>query len=583
LQPAVFSIRTVGPIDRPNIWTDPKNMRINSPISQCALGLLAAVCGLMASGCGSSTTPVAEPVARAEGESPKLVGLAANDSEVRLAVNNSVADGADSQATVRQVAHEEPARPKFDPIAENGKFFDGWKKPKLALVISGRQDGYLEPCGCAGLDRQIGGLSRRHSLIKELQSKGWPVTAVDVGGLVRRFGKQAEIQFAISAEALKEMGYGAVGFGPSDLRLSAGEIVAAATVADPKDSIFVSANVDLFGLTPKVRVFEAGGMRLGVTSVLGKEYQQQINNAEVAIQPPAEALEAVMGELKDCDVRILLAQATLEESKALAKQFPSFDLVVTSDGHSIPPAQPEKIGATTRLIETPPKAGYVTVVGFYDDPKQPMRFQRVALDSRFPDSAAMKQVMITYQHQLEQLGWDGLGLRSAPHPRASKGDKLAGQFASAASCKECHPTAYGIWSKTPHAHATETLTKLNPPRQYDAECISCHSTGWNPSEFFPYTTGFDSLDRTPQLAGNSCENCHGPGAAHVAAEKGRNAAKRDAGREAMKLTVAFARDNVCAKCHDHDNSPEFAGKDEATGKDNFDVKYWPKIEHKGKK
>ena len=558
-------------------------MRINSPISQCALGLLAAVCGLMASGCGSSTTPVAEPVARAEGESPKLVGLAANDSEVRLAVNNSVADGADSQATVRQVAHEEPARPKFDPIAENGKFFDGWKKPKLALVISGRQDGYLEPCGCAGLDRQIGGLSRRHSLIKELQSKGWPVTAVDVGGLVRRFGKQAEIQFAISAEALKEMGYGAVGFGPSDLRLSAGEIVAAATVADPKDSIFVSANVDLFGLTPKVRVFEAGGMRLGVTSVLGKEYQQQINNAEVAIQPPAEALEAVMGELKDCDVRILLAQATLEESKALAKQFPSFDLVVTSDGHSIPPAQPEKIGATTRLIETPPKAGYVTVVGFYDDPKQPMRFQRVALDSRFPDSAAMKQVMITYQHQLEQLGWDGLGLRSAPHPRASKGDKLAGQFASAASCKECHPTAYGIWSKTPHAHATETLTKLNPPRQYDAECISCHSTGWNPSEFFPYTTGFDSLDRTPQLAGNSCENCHGPGAAHVAAEKGRNAAKRDAGREAMKLTVAFARDNVCAKCHDHDNSPEFAGKDEATGKDNFDVKYWPKIEHKGKK
>jgi len=169
------------------------------------------------------------------------------------------------------------------------------------------------------------------------------------------------------------------------------------------------------------------------------------------------------------------------------------------------------------------------------------------------------------------------------HPKADKGDKLAGQFASAASCKECHPTAWGIWSKTKHAHATETLTKLDPPRQYDAECISCHSTGWNSGEFFPYATGFESLEKTPQLAGNSCENCHGPGAAHVAAEKGRNSAKKTAEREAIKLTVAFARENVCMKCHDHDNSPEFTEKDKETGKDNFDVKYWPKIEHKGKR
>jgi len=499
------------------------------------------------------------------------------------AVDDQTAPSDAAESGVRTVAYNEPLKEKYDPIAENGKFFEGWKKPKLAIVVSGRQDGYLEPCGCAGLYRQKGGMSRRHSLIKQLQAQGWPVAAVDVGGLVRRFGKQAEIQFAISADALKQMGYGAVGFGPSDLRLSAGEIVAAVAGADPKDSLFVSANVDLFGLTPKFRILEAGGMKIGVTSVLGKEYQEQINNAEVVIQPAAESLKAVMPQLKDCDVRILLSHATLEETKALAKQFPAFDLVITSDGHEIPPAEPEKLGTRTRLIEASPKATYVTVVGFYDTPKPSMRFQRVALDSRFPDSPEMTEMMATYQRQLEQLGWDGLGLRNAPHPRTNRTDKLSGQFASAASCKECHPTAWGVWSKSKHAHATETLTKLDPPRQFDAECVSCHSTGWNPSEFYPYTGGFDSLEKTPQLAGNSCDNCHGPSAAHVAAEKGRNAAKRTAEREALKLTVAFARDNVCAKCHDHDNSPDFAGKDPATGKDNFDVHYWPKVEHKGKK
>ena len=413
--------------------------------------------------------------------------------------------------------------------------------------------------------------------MQQLQAEGWPVAAVDVGGLVRRFGKQAEIQFGIAAESLQKMGYGAVGFGPADLRLSAGEIVAAVAGQKPEDTIFVSANVSLFGLTPKFRIIEAGGMKLGVTAVLGKDYQREVNNNEIVIEPAAAAIKAVMPEIEACDVKILLAHATTDEARALAKQFPMFDLVVEAGSADVPLEQPEKIvGTKARLIEVGHKAQYVIVAGFYDNPLS-VRFQRVALDSRFPDTLEMKQLMATYQAELQQLGWKELGVKSVPHPRAQKGDPLAGQFASAASCKECHPTAFGIWSKSKHAHATETLAKLNPPRQYDPECISCHATGWNPSEFFPYVGGFDSLEKTPRLAGNSCDNCHGPSAAHVAAEQGRNRAKREAERTALKLTVGFAQDNVCAKCHDHDNSPEF------TKPGKFEKEYWPKVEHRGKK
>ena len=86
------------------------------------------------------------------------------------------------------------------------------------MVFSGLQQGYLEPCGCAGLENQKGGISRRHSLFKELEAKGWPLAAFDVGGQIRRYGRQAEIQLGIAVEALRTMKYEAVTFGSGELR-----------------------------------------------------------------------------------------------------------------------------------------------------------------------------------------------------------------------------------------------------------------------------------------------------------------------------------------------------------------------------
>ncbi len=151
-----------------------------------------------------------------------------------------------------------------------------------------------------------------------------------------------------------------------------------------------------------------------------------------------------------------------------------------------------------------------------------------------------------------------------PHPRGQGHDKSWGQFAGVKSCQECHEAAYKVWENSKHAQATETLEKLSPPRQFDPECISCHATGWNPQEFFPYASGFVSSQQTPQLANNTCENCHGPGAAHVAAEQGTS----DAAKKELRGLMRVTKDNLCIKCHDGDNDPV------------FDLEtYWPQIEH----
>ncbi len=468
-------------------------------------------------------------------------------------------------------------RRSIDPVALNGPIFEGWERPKLAIVITGEQDGYLEPCGCAGLDNQKGGLGRRHALLDELRTKrGWPVVAIDLGGQIRRYGPQADMKFRYAADALRAMGYGAVALGLADLRLGADTILLAATAPDGTPTNFVSANVKLAGFDeaslPLVQRVEVGETIVGITSILGVSFHPQLDNPDVTTSSPEDALAAVLPQLTDSDFRVLLAHASREESRALAERFTEFDIVVTAGGADEPPREAARIDGTNRLlVEIGHKGMYAAVVGLYDEP--PPRYQRVPLDARFHETAAMKKIMTDYQAELRAAGFDALVPQPTPHPRAQGAGDPAGQFVGAERCGKCHTKAHATWKKVAHSHATDTLTKLSPPRQFDPECISCHATGWNPQEYFRYETGFESLERTPLLAGNGCENCHGPGGAHATAEEARPArdlVRRDQLRAAMRLTKSLAEDQHCVRCHDHDNSPEF----------NF-TRYWPNVEHRG--
>jgi hypothetical protein len=96
-------------------------------------------------------------------------------------------------------------------------------------------------------------------------------------------------------------------------------------------------------------------------------------------------------------------------------------------------------------------------------------------------------------------------------------------------------------------------------------------TGWEPQEYYPFASGYQDLESTPHLTGNGCENCHGGGAAHVAAENGDvdvDEAEVERLREQMRVSRAEAKQNVCVRCHDLDNSPDF----------DFET-YWPQVEH----
>jgi hypothetical protein len=152
--------------------------------------------------------------------------------------------------------------PDFKPL------FAGWPKPTLAFVFTGQQLGYIEPCGCTGLENQKGGLARRQTFLEQLvKERGWTVVPLDVGSQVKGFGKQQEVKFEHAVKGLRAMGYRGLTLGEGDLKLSPGSLLAAIGSADDgKVRDFLSANVSLYDrdVQPRFLVLEAGGKKIGV-------------------------------------------------------------------------------------------------------------------------------------------------------------------------------------------------------------------------------------------------------------------------------------------------------------------------------
>ena len=123
------------------------------------------------------------------------------------------------------------------------------------------------------------------------------------------------------------------------------------------------------------------------------------------------------------------------------------------------------------------------------------------------------------------------------HPPANQ------TYVGSKACMACHFKETMAWKKT--KHATEAFQKLPAKYQADASCLICHSTG------FGQPTGFKDIASTENLAGTTCEACHGPGSAHVAAAKpfiGKKLTPEQT-KEVSGTIYKVQPGNVCMRCH----------------------------------
>ncbi len=473
-----------------------------------------------------------------------------------------------------------------------GNLFHDWGQPDFVVVLSGQQEGYLMPCGCSS--PQIGGLERRYNFIQLLKTeKGWPVVAVDLGDVPQKRGPanlqnvQGLIKYRYSMMALKDMGYLAAGIGQNEadgswsLEKIEGEwaansplpAVLAGNLKDAGDKFpFLKA-------VPETQIVSGTNIKLGVTSIVGYSVAKSLKNKSVQFDVPSqnsiqEQLNKMQAEKVDLPILLYHGYATgNHEALLCAKKFPQFPIILALTEEDEPPAHPDAVdhdsGIRNYVFRLGPKGKYIGVLGVYrNGPNFNFKYQLVKMspdyetpeDQKATHPIAKKWEEYTQElknkNYLKEYGQSShpLQVMNPVQGLREPGDGTPHYIGSEA-CKSCHKHAYEVWSASPHSHAYDTLVNAKHPslRQYDGECIVCHTIG------FGYKTGFTNEKDTPDLINVGCESCHGPGSLHADNSKNKEWQERmnlpwlDARKKGNAQEKDRQIERFCVTCHDIDN------------------------------
>jgi len=510
------------------------------------------------------------------------------------------------------------AAPKETKPAEKkglfpGRVFHDWTKPDLVVLITGQQHGYILPCGCS--KPQVGGLERRYNFMQMLKAAGWPYVAVDVGDVPQRHGpaglpnQQAMLKYLYSMKSLKLMGYAAVGFGEYEANMGLFNVLAEFALNDKPPHVLggnlMEAERHFPEMTVPWKAVESGeksGIKVGVTSVVGPNVAARIRELTrgddtIKFEATPNAINRVLTDMaaKGVNLPVLLYQGPVNrpgqpqtEATACAKAYPQFPFVVAISDEDEPPSRPVEVATKTgksMVIAVGKKGKFVGVVGVWKtgNAEKPFtyRYERVELtEPEFltaeenQKNHPVMELMESYtrdlktQNFLEKYGQVRHAVQVMPDVKGLT-RPVPVTYVGSEKCKRCHEHAYEVWKKTPHAHAYDTLVvKAKQPgnRQYDPECIVCHTVG------FGYKSGYVNETKTSHLKNVGCESCHGPGSVHVLNPNDTTWHQRiNPWKYLPPNKRELATDQFCQKCHDQDNDVNWING-------GF-KRNWPKVEH----
>ena len=159
----------------------------------------------------------------------------------------------------------------------------------------------------------------------------------------------------------------------------------------------------------------------------------------------------------------------------------------------------------------------------------------------------------------------------------------AGDYVGVKKCRICHMPQHRSWQQTNMAKVFELLKpgvraeakqshNLDPDKDYtkDESCIGCHSTGYGEG-------GFESIATTPDLAGVTCEACHGPGGGFLKPNLMSLSNKEYKRADVVAAGLIIPTAETCQKCH-NEKSPfykpfNFEERKTVGVHENFPLKY----------
>jgi len=455
---------------------------------------------------------------------------------------------------------------------------DGPNGPPRVLILSSTI-GYIEPCGCT-VDLLLGGIDRIAATVAAERAKG-PTAVVVVGAHL--FEKevadhqvaQEEAKATLIARTFQRIGVDAVV--PTSTELMRGadfyaDLVKRFGAPD------VTANVP----GGRGRIIPLGALRLGILGVVdaGAVVPKGTGSDPYA----AAATEAKRLRAAGAHVVLGLSATNRRTLRKMAKKIPEIDLwalgerpkeaqvvspvrgryviesgdrgrnlgrVLLHNGTRPGPledpagdAAREKKRLTLQLQMRREMYARTKVEALKGDIAD-LEAKLAALSSPDMSGKRLEYALLPMTKGTDQdpvvEGWisqfnaslKALNLASAgtvpPVPAGSSG------YAGIEVCADCHPDALKVWRRSLHALAWETLEA--DAKTFDAECVSCHVTGWQ-------KPGGSVLSKVEGLEDVQCEVCHGPGAVHAELGDGSH-------------IVRDPPESLCVECHNAHHSPKF--------------------------
>lgn len=452
-------------------------------------------------------------------------------------------------------APEPPGRPESNPSTSRGDPVNAAaSSPKtgdFVLLFTGNWKGQLEPCGCS--ENQLGGVDRRSDLIRTVPSRRRLL--LDSGPLVEKSSRQGQLKLETFLYSLGQLDYDAIALTGREL-----DLVLDKLALDPNSRPPIVATNMADAVRQKFQILPFLEKNLLIDNrkldclVLALADPQAVSSRRTSnllqLQDPVAALKQTLTALNiapkkpspDKLIIVMLTDANEKLTRELTR-IPALDILLTV-GSTDEPEVVSKTDSTPLLVTTGELGKYLGRFDLFASAASDLpsaSFSSVPVKDSFRPDPAIVSYIDDYQLLLEI---EDLIRNENQMPRLEVPD--GSQFVGSESCANgCHDDIVTKWKTLKHAHAMDTL--VHAKRQYDPECVVCHSVAME------YNGGYQSIEQTPQFAAVGCENCHGPAQQHI--ESG------------LELKQIFT---PCEDCHTTLRSPNFARQRE---------QYFQKIKH----
>ena len=281
----------------------------------------------------------------------------------------------------------------------------------FTLIYAGEESGQLGLHGCG--TEQVGGLSRRQTVIQSLREKHAAPLNLHTGNLLDPTDPNNELICQIALEALSAMHYDTVCLGPSDLCLPLDSL--SALYANHPDLPVVCTNIVGVRFPRPFEVVESAKRKVAVVGLISKSYELEISayNPGVTLTHPTEALETLGKEItRQSDFVVGVFHGSETEARELATRFSWLSVLVLAQNEPSESASaaPIVVGDTTIVIN-PAKGEAVGVLEIgLDAVRQQVvsrKNQRVAVSEGIVPDADLEALLAFYDSLAEDVEFDG--------------------------------------------------------------------------------------------------------------------------------------------------------------------------------